>query len=66
MKKFLVVATIVAGFAMIGCNKAVESTTPATTSVAITTDSGVVTTVEAITTEQVVSEVAVTTESSVK
>lgn len=66
MKKFLVVATIVAGLAVVGCNKTVESTVPATTSGAITTDSGIVTTVEAITTEQVVSEVAVTTESAVQ
>ena len=67
MKKFLVMATIVAGLAVVGCNKTVESTTPATTSEAITTDSGMVTTVEAITTEQAVSEgVVVATESAVK
>jgi uncharacterized protein YcfL len=54
MKKFLVVVTIVAGLAVVGCNKATESTTPTTLSVAITTDSGIVT------------EQAVTTESSVK
>ena len=67
MKKVLVVATLVAGLAIVGCNKTVESTTPATTSVAITTDSGVTATWEAITTEQAVTEDAVVaTESAVE
>lgn len=66
MKKFLVEATIVAGLAVVGCNKATDSTVPATTGVAITTDSGVVTTATGITTEQAITEEAVTTESSVK
>ena len=59
MKKVLVVATLVAGLAIVGCNKTVESTTPTTTSVAITTDSGITVTWEAITTEQAVTEDAV-------
>ena len=66
MKKFLVVATIVAGLTVVGCSKATDSTVPATTGVAITTDSGIVTTATGITTEQAVSEGAFTTESAVK
>lgn len=66
MKKVLIMASLVAGLFAVGCSKTVDSTTPATTSVAITTDSGIVTTVEAITSEQAVSEVVVTTETSVK
>lgn len=67
MKKFLVMATIVAGLFAVGCSKTVDSTVPATTTVAITTDSGIVTTVEAITSEQAVSEGAVVaTESAVE
>lgn len=62
MKKFLLVASLVAGLAVVGCTKKAESTVATTTPVAITTDSGViveVTTVSATTAEAITSESAV-------
>lgn len=65
MKKALVLVTLIAMMAVVGCNKKVE-TPVTTTESAIVTDSGINVTVEAITTEQAVSEGAVTTESAVE
>jgi hypothetical protein len=62
MKKFLVMATIVAGLSAVGCSKTAESTVATTTPVAITTDSGIiveVTTVSATTAKAITSESAV-------
>lgn len=65
MKKALVLVTLIGLMAVVGCNKKVEVPVTTTES-AITTDSGVNVTVEAITTEQAVSEGAVTSESAVE
>ena len=65
MKKALVLVTLIGMMAVVGCTKKVEAPVTTTES-AITTDSGINVTVEAITTEQAVSEGAVITESAVK
>lgn len=60
MKKALVLVTLIGLMAVVGCNKKVEVPVTTTES-AITTDSGVTVTWEAITTEGVI-----TSESAVK